>query len=182
MKSYTVRSFVLATLTFGLVAPGMAQKQPLTPEWIHQKLGVIVYPAKGQKPDQQKKDEIECYGWAQSQTGIDPTAPPTVAAPVAPAPNQAQGARARGAAKGAVGGAVVGGIAGDAGKGAAAGAAAGVVVGGHQKRQGRRAAAEQTQQAQAASQQQASATDAQKLDTFKKGYSVCVEGRGYSVK
>ena len=36
----------------------------------------IVYPAKGQTPDQQKKDESECYTWAVQQTGFDPAKPP----------------------------------------------------------------------------------------------------------
>ena len=34
-----------------------------------------VYPAKGQSPDQQKKDESACYQWAVQQTGIDPSKP-----------------------------------------------------------------------------------------------------------
>ena len=42
-----------------------------------------VYPAKGQSPDQQKKDEYECHQWAVQQTGYDPTkpAPAPAAAP-----------------------------------------------------------------------------------------------------
>jgi hypothetical protein len=29
----------------------------------------FVYPAKGQKPEQQKKDEADCTAWAQKQAG-----------------------------------------------------------------------------------------------------------------
>ena len=32
----------------------------------------IVYPAKGQSPEQQQKDDGECYVWAKSNTGVDP--------------------------------------------------------------------------------------------------------------
>ena len=33
----------------------------------------FVYPAKGQSPQQQKKDESECHSWAAQQSGYDPT-------------------------------------------------------------------------------------------------------------
>ena len=36
----------------------------------------IVYPAKGQSPDQQKKDEGECHTWAVGQSKYDPANPP----------------------------------------------------------------------------------------------------------
>ena len=65
-----------------------------------------MYLAKGQAQEQPQKDETECYTWARSQTGIDPTGPATA---VAPTPqkvdNPANGARAAGAARGAAGGA-----------------------------------------------------------------------------
>ena len=32
----------------------------------------LIYPAKGQSAEQQKKDEAECYAWAKGQTGYDP--------------------------------------------------------------------------------------------------------------
>jgi hypothetical protein len=46
----------------------------------------FVYPAKGQSPEQQKKDEYECYTWAAQQSGYDPTKapPPQAAAPSQP--------------------------------------------------------------------------------------------------
>ncbi|MBS0344032.1 MAG: hypothetical protein JSS56_26300, partial [Proteobacteria bacterium] len=44
-----------------------------------------VYPAKGQSPDQQKKDESACYSWAVQQSGFDPAKPPPpTAAPAQP--------------------------------------------------------------------------------------------------
>jgi hypothetical protein len=44
----------------------------------------FVYPARGQSPEQQQRDEFECYQWAVQQTGFDPSrAPqPQAAAPM----------------------------------------------------------------------------------------------------
>jgi hypothetical protein len=189
MKSQITQSFTLIALAFGLLVTGLAQQPPAAtgstpdPGWIHQKLGVFVYPAKGQHPEQQQKDETECYTWARSQTGIDPTGPATAPAAVQKAENPAKGARVAGAARGAARGAVIGEVAdNDAGGGAAIGATVGTMRGGAQKRRGRRAAAEQTKQAEVQAQQQAAATDTQKMDTFKKAYSTCVQGRGYTAQ
>lgn len=131
----------------------------------------IVYPAKGQTPDQQKKDESECYTWAVQQTGFDPAKPPpaqTAAKPPTTATGTTPGAGARGAARGAVVGEVVG---GDASTGAAVGAAAA-------RGQSRRQNAATQQQAQT---QQQSATQQQQA-TFAKARGACLEGRGYTVK
>ena len=74
----------------------------------------FVYPAKGQKPEQQKKDEAECSAWAAQQAPAQPAAtPPTTATGTTP------GAGMRGAARGAVAAEIVG---GEADRGAAAGA------------------------------------------------------------
>ena len=35
-----------------------------------------IYPAKGQSPEQQKRDESACYSWAVEQSGFDPAKPP----------------------------------------------------------------------------------------------------------
>jgi hypothetical protein len=150
---------------------------------------LIIYPAKGQSAEQQKKDEGECQIWAKGNTGIDPLAlagqasqPPPVAAQAPPPPG---GQRVRGAARGAAGGAVIGAIAGDAGKGAAIGAAAGTVAGGARKRQAEQQTAAANQQAQAQANQQAQAQSANtqaQLATFNKAYAACLEGRGYTVK
>jgi len=132
----------------------------------------VVYPAKGQSPDQQKKDEYECHQWAVKQSGFDPTKPPAPAA-AAPAPattatGTTPGAGVRGAARGAVVGEVVG---GDAGAGAAAGAVAA-------RGQSRRQNAAQQQQAAQQEQQAASSQQA----TYTKARAACLEGRGYTVK
>jgi hypothetical protein len=164
-----------------------AQRPPIppdtpTPDVIHKKLNAFVYAANQQSPDQQQYDEMDCYNWAKSQTSIDPMGPPTPVQQVEKGANEGKGSRVRGAGRGALGGAVIGGIAGDAGKGAAIGATLGTMRGGRQVRQGKAAAEEDYQQAQTQAQQQAAATDKQKISTFKKAFSVCVQGRGYSVQ
>ena len=47
---------------------------------------------------------------------------------------------------------------------------------------GRRAQKKANKQAEAQAQQTTQAQDAATKDTFKKSWSVCLEGRGYSVK
>jgi len=140
---------------------------------LNKSLGVFVFPAKDQKPEQQSQDEQACYTWAIEQSGVDPlnmtaTKPDSVA-------KGPDGSAVKGAAKGAVAGVAIGAIAGDAGKGAAIGAAAGGMKGasGGKKKQ---------QQAEDKAKKDAAAADKAKIDSFKKAYSACLEGKGYSVK
>lgn len=134
-----------------------------------------VFPAKGQTPEQQKKDESACYSWAVQQTGFDPAKPPPAPAaspPAAQPPTTATGttpgAGARGAARGAVVGEIVG---GDASTGAAVGA---VAARGQSRRQNAAAAQGAQQQQQAATQQQQA--------NFSKARAACLEGKGYTIK
>lgn len=130
----------------------------------------FVYPAKGQSPQQQQKDEGECHVWAVNQSGFDPAKPPQQAAakPPTTATGTTPGAGVRGAARGAIVGEMVG---GDAGAGAAAGAAAARA----QSRRQNAATAQQQQQAATGQTQQQQAA-------YGKARSACLEGRGYSVK
>ncbi len=130
----------------------------------------IIYPAKNQGAQQQKKDDGECLEWAKKNTGIDLTAA-SAPARQQTGPAVGGGERARGAARGAVGGAVIGGIGGDAGTGAGVGATAGTMAGGAKARQNQKAQNQQAQQ----QQQQA-------VNTYYKAYGACMEGRGYTVK
>jgi YMGG-like Gly-zipper len=142
-------------------------------------LGLYVFPAKNQTAQQQANDETSCFGWAKTQTGIDPMAikpqAPDQQQAAAAADASTQGARVKGAARGAAAGAVIGGIAGDAGQGAAIGAAAGTMAGGSQKRQARR-------QAQEGASQQAQVSVEQQKATYNKAFSACMEGKGYTIK
>ena len=139
---------------------------------ISQTGGLIVFPSKDQSKQQQKEDEFACYLWAMEQTGIDPLNLPKVEAQVQSGPT---GGAVRGAAGGAAAGAAIGAIAGDAGKGAAIGATAGALRG---RRAGQQAQAQQNQQSAA----QANAINEDVKNQFKKAFSACMEGKGYTVK
>ncbi len=131
-------------------------------------LGVVVFPSRNQTPEQQASEEYECYLWSREQTGIDPFAPPPPVDPKAAAAQAPQGAAAAGAAKGAVVGAIVGYRPGAAAAGAVVGAAAG--------------SAKQQQMDQAAAQKAQAEANRQRADVFRRGYTACLEGKGYSAK
>ncbi len=155
---------VLAVLSLVLAARGYAQDP-------------VVYPAKGQSPDQQQKDEFECYTWAKQQSGFDPMVVPQATAP----PPQQQGRQSSvvgGAARGAALGVVGGAIAGDAGKGAAIGAATGALFGGMRRNQQR----QQQQQSQRQWEQQQAAQYQNNRNNYNRALGVCLEGRGYTVR
>lgn len=131
----------------------------------------FVYPARGQSPDQQKKDEAACHTWAVEQSKFDPANPPqqqAAAKPPTTATGSTPGAGARGAARGAIVGEAV---SGDASAGAAAGA---VAARGASRKQNQAAA--QQQQQQASQQQQAG------QQAYQKARGACLEGKGYTVK
>jgi hypothetical protein len=138
--------------------------------------GPVIYPAKGQAPMQQDRDRYECHDWARSQSGFDPTQP---AMPVASASTKQQapaepsmGTMLRGAAGGA---AVAELTHHDAGRGAAAG-----LLGASVLSRAREQQAMQARQQQAAQQQQAARGQAR--STYERGFSACMEARGYVVK
>lgn len=131
---------------------------------------LMVYPAKGQSPEQTLRDQSECSVWSQQQTGYAPYAAPQAA----PAQPQQGGGAVRGAVRGGLAGVTIGAIAGDAGKGAAIGAAGGGLFGG--MRQHDRAMQQQAAQQRAAEQQQ------QQAAAYGRALAACLEGRGYSVK
>jgi len=143
---------------------------------LNKSLGMYVFPGKDQKPEQQAADEQACYSWAIQQSGVDPlNMTPTAPAPVDKGPD---GSVVKGAAVGAIGGAVVGGIVHPYhhhGGAAATGAMVGAMAGAAGKAKKDAGKEQQAKQA-------AAATDKAKIDSFKKAYSACLEGKGYSVK
>jgi hypothetical protein len=165
--------------------PAAAAPAPAGSQSMSSSLGLYVFPAKNQTADQQSGDEASCFGWAKSQTNIDPM---NIKAPQPAQPSQEQaassggGERVRGAARGAAGGAIVGAITGNAGEGAAVGAAVGTMAGGAAKRRGKQQAAAEQQHQQAVAEQQAQAYVAQQKATYNKAFSACMEGKGYTVK
>lgn len=150
-------------------------------------LEVYVFPKKGQQPEQQSKDEAECYGWAVDNSGSDPfdlqKQQTEIAKQSAIETQQAQkvgqGAGAQGAVSGAVKGAVIAEIADeDAGKGAAYGAAIGSI---RKRRQAAAARQAATAQAEQKAQTSTRATEDQ-IVKFKKAFSVCLEAKDYLAK
>ena len=178
-------------------APALQAAAPAAPAWSPSKdIGVFVFGRNSQTPDQQLKDESECYAAAKQQSGIDPKAPP----PAAKSAEQKQaeqkaaadnadapkGGRVKGAARGAAGGAAIGAIAGDAGTGAGAGAVAGTMRGGMQQRQAsataKKEASAKVAAEQKAEEDRAKLAHAEGLDTFQRAFGACMDARNYSVK
>ena len=149
---------VIQLVSLALTGPAAAQ-QP------------IVYPAKGQSAQQQKKDDADCYAWAKQTTGIDPAVVASTPPAQQTGPATGGGQRVRGAARGALGGAAIGAIAGDAGTGAGVGAVVGTMAGGRQARQ-----------QQAAQNQQSVSQHQDLINTHYRAFSACMEGRGYTIK
>ncbi len=139
---------------------------------ISSSLGIYVYPGNGQSIEQLAVDENECHQWARQTTGVDPNNP--MAGVQVQAPQQQSGptgGAARGAAKGALIGAVTD---NDKSEYAAAGAVIGAARGARQRRA-------QAQQAQQQTQAQAEAQGAERLASFKRAYSACMQGRSYTI-
>jgi len=158
-------------ISFLLFVSSTMQAQTTTS--IAKGLGLYIFPSNNQDQKTQDADEIECYKWAVEQTGVDPINPPQVQA--AQVDKSVDGTAVVGAAGGAAAGAAIGAIAGDAGKGAAIGAVVGglrgrraKVVGDHNEQQQNNAAAD--------------AKEKELMSNFKKAFSACLEGKGYTVK
>jgi hypothetical protein len=180
-----MRSTLLVTIvTLGAISVAGAQvtaaPQPAGPKPTLQSIGMVIYPAKSQTPEQQAADEAACTTWAENQTGLVLTGQKVDTKAAADAARQqtaeaTTGAAVVGSAKGAAAGAAIGAIAGDAGKGAAIGAVAGAMG-------GRRAKKQAEAQAAQAGAQQAQAQAQTATEQFKKAAAVCLEGRGYTVR
>ncbi len=140
---------------------GVAQNQFAEP---------FAYPSKNQSQQQQQEDHFACYSWAKQETGVDPSQLSTATI------NQSsqQGSVLRGAARGSLLGTVGGAIAGNTGEGAAIGAGVGALTGFIRKRE----AEQQEQQEQA----QANMEEQQKLQTYYRAWTACMQGKGYTVE
>lgn len=140
---------------------------------ISSSLGLYVFPADNQDAATQEADEMACFKWAKEQSGYDPLNPTVYQG--ATVDRSADGSAVGGAAVGAAGGAAIGAIAGDAGKGAAIGA----VVGGVRGRRSKVVGDEKQQQA---NDQAATAASNNAAQDYNKAFTVCMEGKGYTVK
>ena len=163
----------LTNVYFLLISAIVMSNQAVAQSNIAGPLDMYVFPAQGQDKDKQEFDEFQCYKWAKEQTGIDPINPPEIQ-PEAQKTGP-DGSVIGGAAGGAAAGAAVGAIAGDTGKGAAIGATLGAFRGlGNKAR--RDAYNQQKAEKQADDQEKAM------INSFKKAFAACMEGKGYTVK
>lgn len=178
-----MRSYLLAAvLVLGAASQAIAQtatQQQSSSTITLKDIGMIIYPAGGQSPEQQQADEAACTDWAEAQTGLVLQAGSVDTEAAAQQSRQqaadaTQGAAVGGAARGALAGVAIGAIAGDAGTGAAIGATAGA-IGGRRAKKGYEAQAAQQGAAQA------EAANQEAVNTFKSAAGVCLEGRGYTV-
>ncbi len=159
----------------GICAFAFAWFVASVPEAVAQ--NAFVYPAQGQSQEQQNQDHGSCHVWAVQQSGFDPANPQINTGP-APQQEAQQGGVGRGAVRGGLVGLGVGAIAGDAGKGAAIGAVGGGLVGGMRRNDQRR----RQEQEQRNYQQQQQAALNQGSSSYHRAFTVCMEGRGYTVK
>ena len=175
----------LAILSLMVAQPAIAQSTGQ--QSLAGTLGIYVFPAKGQDAQEQSEDEATCYKWAVSNTGVDPfeaqNQQAANAQQTAAAQQQAATAGTGSGARGAVGGAAVGALIGeiasdDAGKGAAWGAGVGLIAG----RRRARMQQEYAQQEVASQSQQSQQVTASQMDSFKKAFSACMEGKNYIAK
>jgi hypothetical protein len=142
---------------------------------------LMVYPARGQTPQQLERDRYECHVWAVQQTGFDPSQPGVPASQrvvVQPA-NPPGSGTAVGAIAGAILGAVVAGPR-NAGAGAILGGVTGAAVG---------TASDVNAQAQANYEQQrldagynaSAAQGAQRASNYRRAIGACLDARGYTI-
>lgn len=161
---------VFTVLAFGFTSKAQNAEKSTS---IASSLGLFVFPSKNQDAATQDADEVACFKWAKEQTGFDPMNPTkVVAAQVDQSPD---GTAVVGAAGGAAAGAAIGAIAGDAGEGAAIGAIVGSL-------RGRRASVARKHEQQAANNKTAAAREEALMGNYKKAFSACMEGKGYTVK
>ena len=132
---------------------------------------LYVYPAKGQSPEKQARDQEECHEWAVKQTGVDP-------AKLAETAPESQTSEGSGLMKGMAGGAGVGALRGAADGEAGAGAAHGVGMAGvvGMIRARRKMQQEHEQHMQAHEDQET------QLGKYDRAYTACLVGRGYTVQ
>ncbi|MGI9534946.1 MAG: glycine zipper family protein [Thermodesulfobacteriota bacterium] len=123
------------------------------------------------------KDTDRCHIWAVDQTKFDPTASytPSSSGPRQPTPRSGVLA---GAVKGTILGAVVGAIRGDIGRDIAIGASSGAILGAFNKYDERKNRKYYQKQYE---EQQKSEFVAKKTN-YNRAYTVCLTGRGYTVK
>ena len=133
---------------------------------------LMIFPKDGQSAEQQEADEFACYKWAKGESGFDPMETPKATEP--PPPQEAQKG---GTGRGLLRGAAIGGII-DGSDGAKTGAAAGAMFGTMRRNDQRR---KQEQAEQQWAEEQARIYH-EGRDRYNRGYSACLESKGYTVR
>jgi hypothetical protein len=168
-------SGLVLSLMAGVVGslPAGAESSSAPVKGMASTVGLYVYPKNSQSASQQLTDESQCYSNAKTQTGYDPNATTTAAAPKKDSTKSKDDHdMAKGAARGAI-------ISGATGGDAAAGARRGAIIGGIKEK---RKDKQETEQAQKQADAAKTTTTTQPLDNFKRSMSACLDARGYSVK
>lgn len=181
---------ICLTVLFALTLTAQAENDSLA-----HSAGLFVYPAKDQSKEQQSKDDYECFTLSKKHSGYDPMKADTVAVAKAPAAEpkkkKRKGKRLKGAARGAAAGAVIdeiheddigGGAAydratGNDNKAAKTGAVVGAARAGRKDRRAQKSADPAPSQPQVVASKEEGASA-----NFKKAFSACLGGRGYSVE
>lgn len=144
---------------------------------------LAIYPERGQRADQLRRDRFECHEWAVRQSGFDPA---TMSRPTpTPVPRvETSPPAGSGLVQGTLAGAAVGAAVANphhAGDGALVGAVIGAVAGASSDA-ARQARAERIEDAYA---QHAAARDhayAETEDRYRRAIEACLDGRGYRVQ
>ncbi len=142
---------------------------------------VYFYPNKSQSAQQQSRDQYECYNWAISQTGFDPSLSsiaPVQRVRVVPMPPPGHDTVILSIA-GAVLGALIGGPR-HAAEGALIGAASGMIAGAASDIS-RDARAQQMQEAYANRDEARNLQKERKASDFRRAMTACLVARGYTV-
>jgi hypothetical protein len=164
-----MRSMMIGALALLSGASTSAQTNPSPIKGMASTVGLYVYPRNHQTNTQQLTDESQCYSNAKTQTGYDPNATTTAAAPKDTKQGGSNDA-AHSAARGAV-------ISGATGGDPMTGARRGLMLGSIKAKRTQKEEQEQQQK-----QTQANAAAQQPLDNFKRSVTACLDARGYSVK
>jgi hypothetical protein len=153
-----------------------------------------VHPLKRQSPEQQKKDDAQCFAWSVQQTGFDPTKPWLASEASPPRPTAGSSLRTRSGTAGTparrdAGDAAVAGALGTSSAQPAAGAAAAAIIGrdaGTATPGGAVAGAtvQRDLPRKVASQQELAVSPQQQAGqaSFQKARIACLEARGYAVQ
>ena len=81
---------ILATLTLAaMLAIAQASSPQASESSPAKSIGLFAYPMNQQDPEQQRKDENDCYSSGKQATGVDPQAPP----PASPSAEEQQAAQ-----------------------------------------------------------------------------------------